>query len=226
MKTVKLIENIVTFQGEGPDSGKRMLLLRFKKCDRVENGTPCNFCDTLLKLRISDEGEFKLVDIQNKLDKEKLGLLISGGEPLIDEYLEYTTSLLNLNYSIANVETNGCNIEDLVSRLPPDKNIRIVYSPKFFTDRGLMRELNRVDNIRAIFDSSEKVIIKIVAEQNDLILEFLTQLKDRGLNKYTYLMPQGKTRKELLKNSPVVFDMAEEFKMNFSTRDHIIYGFI
>ena len=39
-------------------------------------------------------------------------------------------------------------------------------------------------------------------------------------------MPEGKTREELINNSPKVFDVAEKYKTNFSSRDHIIYGFI
>jgi len=225
LETVKLIENIFTFQGEGPDSGNRMLLLRFKKCDRIEMKIPCHYCDTLLKLRISDEGEYKLGDIQKKLTNEDLGILITGGEPLYDEYFESTLALLNLDYTIANVETNGYNIEKLVNRLPPDKNIRIIYSPKFFSFGGVKREFEIIKKIsHQIFKN--RIIIKVVAYNDDNILEFLTLIKSMALNKYTYLMPQGKTRDELLKNSSVVFDLAEEFKMNFSTRDHVIYEFI
>jgi len=35
--SLRLIENMITWQGEGPNTGKRVILLRFKKCDRVEN---------------------------------------------------------------------------------------------------------------------------------------------------------------------------------------------
>ena len=53
MSKIKLIENFLSFQGEGPDSGRIMMILRFKRCNRVEAGTPCYYCDTRVKMRIS-----------------------------------------------------------------------------------------------------------------------------------------------------------------------------
>jgi len=60
-ETVKVIEAINTFQGEGIDSGKRCLLLRFKYCSRK---IPCYFCDTQVKLRILEEMDISLDHIQ------------------------------------------------------------------------------------------------------------------------------------------------------------------
>jgi len=54
---VKLIENFVSWQGEGPDSGKTMIILRFKTCDRN-----CSWCDTTVKMRITAEAPHKLSD--------------------------------------------------------------------------------------------------------------------------------------------------------------------
>ena len=47
---INLIENIITWQGEGPDCGQRMLLLRFKECDRVEEKRPCPWCYTCFRI--------------------------------------------------------------------------------------------------------------------------------------------------------------------------------
>jgi len=41
---VKLIEVFTSFQGEGPDTGRSMLILRFKRCNRTSEGKSCPFC--------------------------------------------------------------------------------------------------------------------------------------------------------------------------------------
>ena len=58
-KTVRLIENFVSWQGEGPDSGRTMIILRFKTCN-----LRCSWCDTSVKMRISAEAPYSLEDIQ------------------------------------------------------------------------------------------------------------------------------------------------------------------
>ena len=82
-----------------------------------------------------------------------------------------------------------------------------------------------MDRTKRIYED-ERVYIKVVAENNELITEYLTFLYQLKINNKVYLMPQGKTRKDLIKNSPITFDLAEEFNMNFSSRDHIIYEFV
>ena len=47
-KRINLIENFVSWQGEGPDSGQAMIILRFKNCN-----LNCPWCDTKVKMRKS-----------------------------------------------------------------------------------------------------------------------------------------------------------------------------
>jgi hypothetical protein len=39
-------------------------------------------------------------------------------------------------------------------------------------------------------------------------------------------MPEGVTRKDLIKNAPDVFDVCEKYNLSFSSRNHMIFGFI
>ena len=41
-----------------------------------------------------------------------------------------------------------------------------------------------------------------------------------------WLMPEGATKEELLHNAPDTLDACEKYLMNFSSRQHVIYGFI
>ena len=146
---VKLIECIRTWQGEGIDSGKRMLLCRFKHCN-----LNCHFCDTLTKMRISREGEYELKDLQSEIHRHKLGIMITGGEPTFG--LQYEESLLLLNkldYTIANVESNGYQLKELIEATSESKDANFMFSPKIFDQKSLdiavdkTRDLLEFDNL-------------------------------------------------------------------------------
>ena len=225
MNTVKLIENFRSFQGEGPDCGKSMLILRFKYCNRVEyaDSNPCEYCDTLLKMRISTETTSTLNEIQETINKSSCGTLISGGEPTFDNQFEQTLILLNeLDYPISNVETNGYNLKGLLEKTNCNKNVKFIYSPKFFTAEELNKEIELTNKVY----NDNRVYIKVVGEDNEFINLYLKHVRDLNINNKTYIMPQGKNKDELIKNATHCFDLAEEFNMNFSSRDHIIYEFI
>ena len=110
---VRLIENFVSWQGEGPDSGRAMIILRFKSCN-----LKCPWCDTSVKMRISAEAPYKLSDIQCTINKTNAGILVTGGEPTVDRHIKETIMLLNeLEYPIANVETNGYDLPYLLKNI-------------------------------------------------------------------------------------------------------------
>ena len=121
-KSVKLIECFDSFQGEGPDSGHAMIILRFKTCNRK-----CPWCDTAVKMRISMEAPYKLSDLQKRIKKSYSGLLITGGEPTVERHFDETVILLNeLTYPIANVESNGYKLYDLVMAVNETKPVKFM----------------------------------------------------------------------------------------------------
>lgn len=222
-KVINCIETIVSWQGENQDSGKRMFILRFKRCNRIEAGKGCRWCDTKTKLRISAEYSITLNEIQKILDKEKCGILITGGCPTYSTNFNQTLLMLNnLKYSIANVESNGHRLIELVKLSNLDKPINFSYSPKIFTLDELHTEIEKSKEL----SKYSNVYFKIVYEDNELINQYLDFVETLEINPRVFLMPEGETREKLIKNSPVVFDAAELYKFNFSSRNHIIYGFI
>lgn len=221
MDSVRLIENFCSFQGEGPDSGKVMLILRFKKCNKN-----CTWCDTKVKMRISNEANYPLNEIQSILNERNAGLLITGGEPTFAGNLPQTISLLNkLKYPSANVETNGFQLEELLKHVNYNGKIKFMYSPKIFSKKDLEEAVRLTENVQ----NYTNVYFKIVYEENDLIkkyLEFITKNKTIMSTQRVYLMPEGATRVDMLRNAPGVFDACEKYKLNFSSRTHIMYGFV
>jgi len=223
---ISIIENMVSWQGEGPDTGKRALILRFKKCNKIESGNGCSWCDTKVKLRISNSCITKLENIQETINIEKCGLLITGGECTFGDQLEQTITMLNyLEYPYANVESNGFQLKELISKInTPPNDVKFIYSPKIFSDEDYDIEFN---TLKEIYDDP-RLFVKIVYDSKNIyfINEFLVELDKLKINNKVYLMPKGITRKELLENSPEVFDAAEKFKVGFSSRTHIMYGFV
>jgi organic radical activating enzyme len=230
MKSVRLIECMRTWQAEGEDAGKKFLLVRFKHCNRAhgyleKNGlTACIFCDSIVKMNVQAESEYHIKDLQVMLDENNLGLMVTGGDPGFGLNLQSTLYLINLTKTyIYNVETNGCNLLKLLEEINKNKNVKISLSPKIFNEDDYFFYTDLISKII----NDDKVNIKLVyegTEFNNRFLDFLTEIKFN--NNRIWLMPEGKTRDELINNSPKVFDAAEKYKTNFSSRDHIIYGFV
>jgi organic radical activating enzyme len=218
METVNLIECINTWQGEGVDTGQRMLLCRFKYCDRH-----CSWCDTLVKMRAEQELEMPLSKLQEILDKEKTGLMITGGEPTFSNQLTQTIAMLNnLTYPVANVETNGLGLLELIKEVDPNKNVHYSYSPKVFNDEDYEEALDLAMQLA----SNSNVYMKVVYANEQIIYDFLKAVVKVFPSNRIYLMPNGKNKETMFSNAQDVFDKAEEFKTNVSSRMHLVYDFV
>lgn len=217
MDSIKAIETINTFQGEGINSGQRMLLIRFKYCNKN-----CPYCDTKIKMMNSIEASYSLEELQNFIDEKNTGILVTGGEPTIKQHFDDTVKLLNhLKYPIANVESNGHKLIELINETYKN-NIVYVYSPKIFTKTELHDELAK----SKVLSNCGNVVFKIVYQYNDLIKDYLTSLSILDVHSRVFLMPEGKTKEEIFKNASAVFDACEKYRFNFSSREHVIYNFI
>lgn len=221
-KSVKLIENFVSWQGEGPDSGQAMIILRFKSCN-----LRCPWCDTAVKMRISAEAPHSLSDIQKTVYERNAGLLITGGEPTVDRHFKEALMLLNeLDYPIANVESNGYNLIQLYKQTHPSKKVRFIYSPKIFKGS----DVDTAKEITSEIMMYPNIFIKAVYEPtNGRLIEYLEWLSEKvGIEhaRRVWLMPEGVTRSDLIRNAEGVFDACEKYKFNFSSRSHIIFGFV
>jgi 7-carboxy-7-deazaguanine synthase len=222
VESVRLIENFVTWQGEGIDTGRRMLILRFKTCN-----LKCPWCDTSVKMRINAEANYSIESIQKQIDDNFAGILVTGGEPTVERHLHESLALLNqLNYPLANVETNGYNLFELIQNVSSDKPIKYIFSPKLYNKECYENSKDIAKDV--IFHKS--VYIKLVSDGSERLEEFLTYLINLDVTLRwegrIYIMPEGTTKDELIKNSYNVFDLCEKYNVNFSSRDHIIYGFI
>ena len=218
-KSVKLIENFVSWQSEGPDSGQAMIILRFKTCN-----LKCPWCDTSVKMRISAEAPYQLSDIQETVNERRAGLLITGGEPTVGRHIDETAMLLNdLDYPVANVESNGYQLRGLIKMVDPSKNVRFIYSPKMFKPKDLQDVIEETRKILPL----ENVYIKVVWDGSEFVKKYMEWLSNQELPATkVWLMPEGITRSDLIRNAEGVFDACEKYRFNFSSRSHIMFGFV
>lgn len=227
MRSIRIIESFQSFQGEGPDVGKKMLFIRFKRCNRSgikgELGG-CPWCDTQVKMRISNEFDFPIKEIQDIVDEFNVNICITGGEPTYSLNLSQTIDIINnVKANLFNVETNGFDLVNLIKGVNKNKNVKYIMSPKLFSENDYNFYVNLVNEIK----DNEKVYIKVVYEETEFVIKFLDFLKENNFSTYRlYLMPEGKSKEELLNHSPIVFDACEKYSANFSSREHIIYNFI
>jgi organic radical activating enzyme len=224
---MKFIEVFNTFQGEGPDAGRQMSLVRFKWCNKVveEDDCPCPWCDTLVRMRVYKEAEFTMKDIQDMVDITK-GLMITGGEPTYREnYSETVNMLINCKYDVCNIETNGFQIKRLLKDI--DKlqlnNIKVMYSPKIFNEYELEVELETTKNII----NNKNLYIKIVSDDNEYVEKYLSEISTMNIRSdQIWLMPEGENLTNMLKSAPTTLDLCEKYKVNFSSRGHIIFSYV
>jgi len=220
-KEVHLIENFVSWQGEGIDSGQAMIILRFKTCN-----LKCPWCDTSVKMRISSEAPYLLSDIQENIYRNRSGIMITGGEPTVPKHFNETRMMLNeLDYPIANVETNGFDLRSLLKETDPSKKVHFMYSPKIFNKSDYDNALDITEDLL----KDDRVFIKLVYENREGVIDYLEKITKKltpEMSRKFWLMPEGVTRSDLIRNSSQVFDACEKYKVNFSSRNHIMFGFV
>jgi 7-carboxy-7-deazaguanine synthase len=225
--TLKLVEVADTWQGEGPNTGRQMLITRFKHCNRH-----CKFCDTWIKMKTSAEGSYSISDINQALMKTK-ALMITGGEPTLQtddiRNLEQTLWMLEFcDYQLANIETNGFAIDALIMAIERTTNIdpskiNIIWSPKIFNENDLNVERTKIGCIL----ENPMVYVKIVADGNEWSEKFIREVSARTTDRgKVYLMTLGTSVKELESNFEYCVDLADACNANLSSRMHIMNGFV
>jgi organic radical activating enzyme len=223
--SVDLIECFNTWQGEGPDNGKNMLLMRFKYCNRK-----CCFCDTAVKMRCSVEGSYTLEQIQTTLDRTKAGILLTGGEPTAtDKQFEQSVKILNLlKYPIANVESNGYALKELMQQVAGSQPVNFIFSPKTENKTDAYAAWEVAHTLLAEYPHNFYVkFLYCNTEVDDKFLERIYETANEyNCHQNIYLMPLGATREELLSNAPRVFDVCEKYHFNFSSRTHVLFNFV
>ena len=225
---IELIECIKTWQGEGPDSGQKMLLIRFKECQ-----LKCWFCDTMIKMNNCIPGVFNLDQIKTIVEENKIGLMITGGEPTHPDNISETAAMLNgINYSVANVETNGGWLLDLIKLVKPNKKIKYIYSPKFLNKPLFEKNVDLIsDFVPFINNFPDTIYYKLVINNGDkhqgtFTHRYLAELSSKIDPSNIFLMPMGITIQEMKDSAETLFELAEKFGVNITSRSHLVFDYV
>jgi len=232
-KLIPLVNCLNTYQGEGPNCGKKMVLVRYKLCNLL-----CPFCDTQ-KTTCGIKDEFySLKDIDTLLQKSP-NLMITGGEPTLDKVVsggsltqfDCTVLMLrNLNYEFLDIETNGFNLIPLMDQICDFERwnmINVSWSPKFIKSEHFVENVNKLQSL--VSNGYEKMpVLKIViGDDMDVYKKFAYEavLKYKYNPNNIYLMPKGTTYEEIQYSMKQVLTIADELSCNVSSRLHILHDF-
>lgn len=219
-------------QGEGRTVGKPVKFLRTSGCNLA-----CIWCDTPFTWnwegtkfqhpekfnKQKETHEMSVEEIKDQLNvlgKDLKALVISGGEPLIQQksLLPLVRSLKEDGYWIE-VETNGTvkparELSDLIDQI----NV----SPKLANSGpdNPQKKREHPSTLAALADLPNTIFKFVVEGEQDMkeILELVGEYRMKNV----YLMPLGKTRKEQIANQDLVKEICKERGFHFSPRQHVL----
>lgn len=204
MDRVKVLEQFLSWQGEGPSAGRLAWFYRFAGCN-----LRCSWCDT----KYSWWGENKEEALEPPEDVRLV--VVTGGEPLIDENRVQVNDLIQFllykrGVERIEIETNG-TCEPLFSVVLD--RVTYIVSPKVQSE------------IRSDWFTRDDCVFKFVigGKEDVEFFECMVQrIKDRDK---VWVMPRGTNLKEIMQVRKYVMDVAERWKVNISLRYQILYNF-
>ena len=218
-----VVEIFSSIQGEGPYQGRSGLFLRLGTCN-----LRCAFCDTAYALHPSKKWQYlskaELLNLLLKKYSHKLRhLIITGGEPMLFEKLLFEAIRpLYQRIELLEIETNGTIKPMYFQKLP---NIVFNVSPKLSNSKMPYKK-RIIEDALSFYSNLENAFFKFVIKDEEDLKEVL-DIKERFFipNNKVFLMPLGKTKKELRQNAPGVFQLAKTHDFNYSCRIQIeIFG--
>lgn len=133
----KINEIFYSLQGEGFNTGKAAVFIRFSGCN-----LKCSFCDTKHQQGINMTDEEIIEKISNYPCKF---VILTGGEPTIFVDVDFVELLHKKGYKVA-IETNGTN-------LVPTNIDFVTLSPKFEFEKNAFLKQKVCDELKVIFNS-------------------------------------------------------------------------
>ncbi len=200
------------FQGE-INVGKYSILIRLGQCN-----LRCSYCDSVYSY-----DEHTKIDIKEIVEQSKYfpNVIISGGEPFVqkNDVASLIKKLQKENPDITiGVETNGTIRPTGLASI---NKVTFNVSPKL-KNSGIGYEKRIKPAVLAWFNDVN-ANFKFVVSTKDDVDEVVMLINDLGIKRRNvYLMPEGKTRDVQLDRMLDVVKWAQENKLNFSPRMHVL----
>ena len=223
---MNISEYFGTIQGEGKYTGTPSLFLRTLGCNlrcawKNNDGTITK-CDTPYTSWNPEKGKnLSIDDILNIADENKLEhIVITGGEPTLQQDIEDVNKLLSWHNYKVTVETNGTIYKNL-----PRAFMSI--SPKLSNSNALENKLHEKNNnymsvIEKYITTNDYQLKFVVNNQEDIneILKMKNELKVPSDK--IYLMPQGISNKQFDEKNDWIIEQCKKYNFKFSPRLHIM----
>ncbi|MHA2611701.1 MAG: 7-carboxy-7-deazaguanine synthase QueE [bacterium JZ-2024 1] len=214
-KLLPVSEIFSSIQGEGIWAGKPAQFLRLAYCNLT-----CTWCDSIYTWKAPVEVEWKSEEeifqqIRNFPPKH---LVITGGEPLLFQSRLIPLLKLLQGYFIE-VETNATIVPDS-EILPLVHQFNV--SPKL-ANSGVPLQKRFLPEVLHFFSHLPKAYFKYVVCQPEDIEEIAEQVRQFRIPKNrVILMPEGKTREQVLSRREWVLKLATQKGFRFTDRWHIL----
>jgi 7-carboxy-7-deazaguanine synthase len=218
---MKVSEVFHSLQGEGRLSGTPSVFVRIAGCP-----LHCRWCDTAYARNEAASKEYSVTEALAEVTKYNCrNIVITGGEPMHALDLpEFAAKLASPSRHIT-IETAGlvfvpglnCQLMSISPKLssstPADAALAAAHDK-------LRLNIEALRNLTACYDYQLKFVIDRPSDLEE-IRDILAQLP-RAATERVLLMPQARTRDELLRNSPMVAEMCKTNGFAFSQRLHIL----
>jgi organic radical activating enzyme len=227
LRTLRVSEVFVSFQGEGPSGGERAVFLRLAGCN-----LSCVWCDSAYTWdwssfkREEESGDKELGELASQLDELAQGtcrlLVLTGGEPLIQQHgVVKLLKLLSTSQPKmrCEVETNGTIVPSVGLAAFVH---RFVVSPKLANSCIDQRRRIQFDSLRE-FASIDKSAFKFVVERPEDFDEIRFVCDAAGIpSEQVWIMPQARTSDDCLQGLRLMSEYALTEGYNLSSRLHIL----
>jgi organic radical activating enzyme len=231
-----------TIQGEGKKIGTPSVFIRFGRCNfdcngfGVEYTTPSGVkkfgCDSYYAV----DNEFKkfwtsyetseavITEVAKILPVGyKPDIVITGGEPMIywknNEFQKLLEYYVIQGFNVT-IETNGSL--DMKIDKPYQKEILYSISVKLSNANESYKKRVNFDALKEMINNGGKSYLKFVVSQNDQnIVEEIKDILSNLPKVDVFLMPQGDSNDEIVKNSLYVIELCVKHGFKYSDRLHI-----
>lgn len=220
---MRVCEIFKSIQGEGTFLGSPSIFLRLSLCN-----LRCQWCDSKYSYDVGKEMgvDEVLLDIASM---DCTHLVITGGEPLLqqDELIKLVGLLPN--FMTVEIETNGTikpnielmNIIDTVNVSPKLASSGVKLCKRITSAFHTIAKMSSIED----FIYPEIYFKFVIAHKRDF-LEMSDLIVEHNIKRNRILlMPEGTEREAVIENSKWLIELCKEHKFTFSPRLHImLYG--
>ncbi len=227
---LKVTETFMSYQGEGPNTGKKTFFIRLAGCNMA-----CKWCDTKYSWNTEDAtivtGNSLVASIEDLIDAEGINnVCITGGEPLLQQldmgFIRLIQAVHSKGINIE-IETNGTVFPEQTTIMFVD-NFNI--SPKLQSAGAVDpvgADLLKSIDAKIYLESQGRVNVayKYVVDYHKIDeclaeIEQINEICDFP-DDNIWLMPLGTKRGTILANTGLL--MATPHPYNVSSRSHIVF---